>query len=98
MHFALLWQNPIEGSSIKDFFKLKEREMVQNFYNYKLKNYLIVGKNDTFEEFVSIYVMKLVLAYLFSGALCDKWELKKVLFNGEESTVNRALGGSTYPG
>jgi len=46
--------------------------MVQNFYNYKLKNYLIVGKNDTFEEFVSIYVMKLVLAYLFSGALCDK--------------------------
>ncbi len=72
--------------------------MVSNFYNYKFEKLFNCWKNDTFEELVSLYVMKLVLAYLFSGALCDKWELKKVLFNGEESTVNRALGGSTYPG
>jgi hypothetical protein len=60
------------GQFCKGFFKLKEREMVSNFYNYKFEKLFNCWKNDTFEELVSLYVMKLVLAYLFSGALCDK--------------------------
>ncbi len=36
---------------------------------------------------------------LFSGAIYNKGEFKEctVSFNGRGSTVNRALGGSTYP-
>jgi hypothetical protein len=38
--------------------------------------------------------MKSLLARLEFFKLAEK----QIIFNGKESTVNRALGGSTYPG